>query len=252
MTKSHLLGVARVRRSLMFPIIVFTLLNAAMRVRHLDDLWTATAYVLFDGAMWIGVAFLIFAVIERRQKMRPQPRIAAMAAATLGISGLTTTIITVRALFTSILHHEAFVPQWLAYLPEGFYAAAFYVAIVTGIGYGVYSWAVEDQQSAETAELDAAVARAELKAASARLQPELLDAALAQASMLMTTNAAHAQHLIADLGASLHDSLADSNVNLPSRRALVPARAHFSPTSSDTTARDSRRAPARAPGRRSG
>ena len=208
MTKVHLLGIAKVRRSLMIPILAYTFLNAA---RHADELGTpgmAAAYVLFDAALWIGVAFLIFAVIERRQRSGPQPRFAAMTAATVGIAALATAVITVRALFESIVLQRPFVSQWLLYVPGSFFNATSYIAIVTGIGYAVYSWAVEDRRLAEAAELDAAVARAELKAASGHLQPELLDVALAHLSTLMTTNAAGAQHLISDLGALLHDSLA--------------------------------------------
>ena len=209
MTNLHLLRVAKVRRSLIVPIVVFTVMNGIIRSLHSESLPTVLAYVLFDIPMWIGVAFLIFAVIERRQKMRPQPRIAAMAVATIGIAGLAITLITLRAFFGSILHDRPFVSLMLAYLPGPFYAATFYVAIVTGIGYAVYSWAVDDRRLAEAAELDAAIARAELKAASARLQPELLDAALARISTLMVTDPAGAQRLIADLGAMLHDSFAD-------------------------------------------
>ena len=208
MTNVHLLGVAKVRRSLIVPIVVFTVVNAIVHLLQGQSLAPTIAYVLFDIPMWIGVTFLVFAVIERRQEMPPQPRIAAMAAATIGIAGLATTTIALRALFGSILHDRPFVSVLLAYLPAPFYAATFYVAIVTGIGYAVYSWAVDDRRMAEEAELDAAVARAELKAASGRLQPALLDAALARISTLMATNPAGAQRLISDLGALLHDSLA--------------------------------------------
>ena len=210
MTKPHLLGVAKVRRSLMVPIILFTIANAATRVRGFDGqwLWIGPAYVVFDSLLWIGVAFLIFAVVEWRQTLRPQPRPAAMAAATVFIATLATAVITFRALFDSIVYQQPFVSRWLRYLPGPFFGATFYVAIVTGIGYAVYSWAVDDRRLAEEAELDAAIARAELKAASARLQPELLDAALARISTLMTTDVAAAQRLISDLGAQLHDSLA--------------------------------------------
>ncbi len=235
MTKLHLLGVAKVRRSLTVPIILFTALNSAAHIRHAGDIRQLLPYAIFDASLWIGVAFLVFAVIERRQKMRPQPRIAAMAAATVCIAGLALTIIMLRSLFGAILHQEPFVPLLLEYLPGRFYSVTFYIAIVTGIGYGVYSWAVEDQRLAEAAELDAAVARAELKAAAAHLQPESLDAALAHLSTLMMSNAAGAQRLISDLGAQLHDSLARS-----------------SPASSDTTARDSRRRPVHAPDPRIG
>jgi len=209
MTNVHLLGVARVRRSLMYPIILFTVINAAMRIRGLEWRWKVPAYVLFDSALWIGVAFLIFAVVEWRQTLRPQPRLAAMAIATAGITALATIVITLRALFSSIVNHEAFVPILLAYLPGPFYAAVFYVAIVTGIAYAVHSWAVDERRFAEEAELDAAIARAELKAASARLRPESLDAALARISTLITTDVPAAQRLISDLGAQLHDSLAE-------------------------------------------
>ena len=211
MTKLPLLGMAKVRRSLTVPIIAFTVLNAATRVRAFDGrtLWTVLAYVLFDSMLWIGVAFFIFAVVEWRQKLPPQPRVAAMVAATGGIATLAMTIITVRALFDSIIFQQPFMSRWLRYLPGSFYAATFYVAIVTGIGYGVYSWAVDDRRMAEEAELDAAIARAELKAASARLQPELLDAALACLSTLMATDVAGAQRLISELGAQLHESLGE-------------------------------------------
>jgi hypothetical protein len=242
-TNVHLLGVAKVRRSLMLPIIVFTVLNAAMHVRgfHEEWPWIVSAYVLFDSLLWIGIAFLIFAVVEWRQRLRPQPRLAAMAAATAGIATLTMTIITVRALFDSIINQQPFASRWFRYLPGSFYAVTFYVAIVTGIAYGVYSWAVDDRRLAEAAELDAAIARAELKTASAHLQPELLDAALARLTALMATDVAGAQRLISDLGAQMHDSLVHRE-----------SRARSSPAASGIAARDSRRRPARAPDRRSG
>lgn len=210
MTNHHLLGVAKVRRSLMVPIILFTVLNAVSRFRTFEgrSLWLAPAYVLFDSLLWIGVAFLVFAVVEWRQKLRPQPRLVAMAAATAGIAGLAATVITLRSLFSSILYDEPFVSHLLAYLPGRFFNATFYVAIVTGIAYAVHSWAVDDRRLAEEAELEAAIARAELKAASARLQPEALDAALARISAVMATDVTSAQRQIADLGALLHDSLA--------------------------------------------
>ncbi len=217
MTNLHLLRVAKVRRSLIVPIVAFTIVNGIVRLREAESLATLLAYVFFDILMWIGVAFLIFAVIERRQKMRRQSRIAAMAAATICIAGLATALIMLRALFGSILHDRPFVSLLLLYLPAPFFAAVFYVAIVTGIGYAVYSWAVDDRRLAEAAELDAAIARAELKAASGRLQPELLDAALARLSALMVTDVAGAQRQISDLGALLHDSLShpQSDATLP-------------------------------------
>lgn len=220
MTKLHLLGVAKVRRSLMVPIILFTVVNAVTRIHTFEGqwLWMGPAYVLFDSLLWIGVAFLVFAVVEWRQQLRPQPRLAAMAAATAGIAGLAAAVITVRALFSSILFDEPFASHLLAYLPGRFFSVTFYVAIVTGIGYAVHSWAVDDRRLAEEAELDAAIARAELKAASARLQPELLDATLARISTVMATDVTRAQRMISDLGAQLHDSLASSPVGSDPRR----------------------------------
>lgn len=209
MTKSHLLGVAKVRRSLTIPIVVFTLLNALATIRAHDAIEIVAAYVLFDITVWIGVSFLIFAVIERRQKMPRQPRIAAMATATAGITTLALTIISLRALFGAILREHSFGSLLLQYFPGPFYAVIFYIAIVTGIGYAVHSWAVDERRLAEEAELDAAIARAELKAAASRLQTELLDPALARLATLMETNPAAAQQLISDLGAMLHDSLAE-------------------------------------------
>jgi hypothetical protein len=193
----------------MVPIVAFTLVHTVTSIPALgaDWPWMAPLYALFDGSLWIGVAFLIFAVIERRQSSRPQPRFAAMAAATAGIAVLAASILSVRALFESFIYHRPFVAEWLRYLPGGFYSATFYVAIVTGIGYAVHSWAVDDRRLAEAAELDAAIARAELKAAAGRLQPEFLDAALARVSTLMATDPAGAQRLISDLGALLHESL---------------------------------------------
>jgi hypothetical protein len=209
-TNAHLLGIAKVRRSLIVPIVVFTIINAFVRGRGFtaEQQWMRPIYALFDILLWTGVAFLIFAVIERRQKRPPQPRLAAMAMATAGIASLAMAIITTRALFESIMRGKRFVAQWFAYLPSPFFNATCYVALITGIGYAVHSWAVEDRRLAEEAELDAAVARAELRAASGRLQPELLDAALVRLSALMGTNAPAAQRLISDLGALLHDSLA--------------------------------------------
>jgi hypothetical protein len=199
MTKRHLLGLARVRRSLILPVVAFTIVNAALHARDFRShgLWMAPAYVLFDSSLWIGAAFLVFAVIEWRQTRPRQPRLAAMAAATAGIS----------ALFEATTFQRPFASVLLVHLPGGFFKATFYLAIVTGIGYAVYSWAVEDHRLAEEAELDTAIARAELKAAAGRLQPELLNAALTRISSVMATNVPEGQRLIADLGASLHDSL---------------------------------------------
>lgn len=210
MTELHLLGVAKVRRRLMIPIVAFTCMNA---LSHFSDFgadwpWLMPLYVFFDCSLWIGVAFLIFAVIERRQKRPPQPRLVAMAAATAGIAALVVAILSTRALFESLVWHHPFVSQSLINLPGSFFSATFYVAIVTGIGYAVHSWAVDDRRLAEAAELDAAIARAELKAASGRLQPEFLDASLARLSTLLATDPVAAQQQIADLGALLHDSFA--------------------------------------------
>jgi hypothetical protein len=211
LTNLHLLGIAKVRRSLMIPILAFTSLTSARYIRSFgaDWPWMFPLYALFVGLLWIGAAFLIFAVIERRQARPPQPRVAAMAAATAGMVALVAAIIAIRAFFQSVLDGQSYLSVLLLYLPTAFYTATFYVAIVTGIGYAVHSWAIDDRRLAEAAELDATIARAELKCASARLQPELLDAALARVAALMTTDPAGAQRAIADLGARLHDSLAE-------------------------------------------
>ncbi len=209
MTKLHLLGLARVRRSLILPVVTFTIVNAALHARDFRShgLWMAPTYVLFDSSLWIGAAFLVFAVIEWRQSRPRQPRLAAIAAATAGISALSAAMVSARAFFEATVLQLPFVSVWLSYLPGDFFNATFYLAIVTGMGYAVYSWAVEDHRLAEEAELDTAIARAELKAAAGRLQPELLNAALARISGVMATNVPEAQRLIADLGALLHDSL---------------------------------------------
>jgi hypothetical protein len=210
-TNVHLLGIAKVRRNLMISIVAFTVLNTLANV-HLfgpNWPWILPLYVLFDSSLWIGIAFLVFAVIDRRQKLPPQPRLRAIAAATVYMSALVIALITIRALFESFVYDRPFVSEVLRYLPGLFYAATFYVAIVTGIGYAVHSWAVDDRRLAEAAELDAAIARAELKAAAGRLQPEFLDATLARLSTLIATDPAAAQELIADLGGLLHDSFAD-------------------------------------------
>ncbi|HEV7571768.1 MAG TPA: hypothetical protein VGQ21_09740 [Thermoanaerobaculia bacterium] len=209
MTNLHLLGLARVRRSLILPVVAFTIVNAMLHVGDFRShrFWMAPAYVLFDSSLWIGAAFLVFAVIEWRQTRPRQPRLAAMAAATAGISALSVAIVSIRALFEATTFQRPFASVLLAYLPDGFFTATFYLAIVTGIGYAVYSWAVEDHRLAEEAELDTAIARAELKAAAGRLQPELLNAALTRISSVMATNVPEGQRLIADLGASLHESL---------------------------------------------
>lgn len=210
MTNVRLLGVAKVRRTLIVPIVVYTVLNAISNIPGFgaDWRWMTPAYLAFDCSLWVGVTLFIFAVIERRQKLPPQPRLLAMAMATVSIAALAMTLISLRALFGSIVTPRPFVTVWLNYLPAPFYAATFYVAIVTGIGYAVHSWAVDDRRLAEAAELDAAIARAELKAAAGRLRPEYLDAALARLSTVMATSPAAAQELISDLGALLHDSLA--------------------------------------------
>ncbi|HEX7678602.1 MAG TPA: histidine kinase [Thermoanaerobaculia bacterium] len=209
MTRLHLLGLARVRRSLILPVVAFTIVNAALHARDFRSygFWIPPTYVLFDSSLWIGAAFLIFAVIEWRQTRPRQPRLAAMAAATAGISALSAAMVSARAFFEATVLQLPFVSVWLSYLPGDFFKATFYLAIVTGMGYAVYSWAVEDHRLAEEAELDTAIARAELKAAAGRLQPELLNAALTRISGVMATNVPEAQRLIADLGALLHDSL---------------------------------------------
>ncbi len=248
MTRLHLLGLARVRRSLIVPVVAFTILNTLFHARDFRShgYWMAPAYVLFDSSLWIGAAFLVFAVIEWRQSRPRQPRLAAMAAATAGISALSAAIVSVRALFEAILFQRPFAPVLLAYLPGGFFTAAFYIAIVTGSGYAVYSWAVEDHRLAEEAELDTAIARAELKAAAGRLQPEVLNAALARISGVMATNVPEAQRLIGDLGALLHDSLR------PSHPAREEIDSHSLPVATGIAGRGSRTTPARARGRRSG
>ncbi|MGH9424190.1 MAG: hypothetical protein ACRD3J_29735 [Thermoanaerobaculia bacterium] len=218
MTRLHLLGLARVRRSLILPIVIFTIANALFHVRDFRShgLWMPPTYVLFDSSLWIGAAFLVFAVIEWRQARPRQPRLAAMAVATAGISALAAAMVCTRALFEATIFQLPFASVLLAYLPGGFFTATFYLAIVTGIGYAVYSWAIEDHRLAEEAELDTAIARAELKAAAGRLQPELLNAALTRIAGVMATNVPEAQRLIAGLGASLHDSLR------PPKPELVP------------------------------
>ncbi len=210
MTNARLLGVAKVRRSLVVPIVVYTVLNSISNIPGFgaDWRWRMPAYAVFDSALWIGVAFLVFAVIERRQELPPQPRLLAMAVATVSIAALAMALISLRALFGSIVTPRPFVTVWLNYVPAPFYAATFYIAIVTGIGYAVHAWAVDDRRLAEAAELDAAIARAELKAAAGRLRPEYLDAELARLSAVMATDPVAAQELISDLGALLHDSLA--------------------------------------------
>jgi len=139
--------------------------------------------------------------------MPPQTRIVAMASATAAITTLAIALILLRVSFGSILRSRSFVAILFEYLPGGFYAATFYVAIVTGVAYAVHSWAIEEERQAAEAELDAAIARAELNAAAGRLQPEWLDPALARLASLMATNPAAAQQLISDLGAMLHESL---------------------------------------------
>lgn len=210
MTKAPLLRLAKVRRTLIVPIVVFSSLTALADIRLFGAgwPWLMPLYALFDSLSWIGVAFLIFAVIERRQTMPPQPRLRAMAAATVCIAALAMTMITLRAFFSSLLMPRPFAWVWFWYLPGQFFNATFYIAIVTGIGYAVHSWAVDDRRLAEAAELDAAIARAELKAAAGRLQPEFLDAHLARISALMESDPTAAQHLISHLGALLHDSFA--------------------------------------------
>jgi hypothetical protein len=247
MTKLHLLGLARVRRSLILPVVIFTIVNAVFHAREFRShgLWMPPAFVLFDSALWIGAAFLVFAVIEWRQTRPRQPRLAAMAAATAGISALAAAIVSARALFEAVVFQRPFASNLLAYLPGGFFTATFYLAIVTGIGYAVYSWAVEDHRLAEEAELDTAIARAELKAAAGRLQPEILNAALARISEVMAANVPEAQRLIGDLGALLHESLRRPQPELPAASRSWPA-------ASGRAGRGSRTTPARAPGRRSG
>ncbi len=273
MTNLHLLGLSRVRRSLILPIVIFTSFNAARYYRDFGSHWPwmTPLYVLFDSLLWIGTAFLVFAVIERRQTLPPQRRLAAITVATAGISALSTTLITLRALFESIVLQRPFVPTLFDYLPGSFFGATFYIAIVTGIGYAVYSWAVEDYRQAEAAELEAAIARAELKAAAGRLQPELLNVALARISTVMAANVPGAQRLISDLGELLHYSLVhpqsqlvrlgeeldyiERSASIPPRRAFARAAPAFSrslPSATGTAARDNRRAPTRAPGRRNG
>jgi hypothetical protein len=247
MTKLHLLGLAPVRRSLILPVVIFTIVNAVLHARDFRShgLWMPPAFVLFDSALWIGAAFLVFAVIEWRQTRPRQPRLVAMAAATAGISSLAAAMVSTRALFEATIFQRPFVSVLLLYLPGGFFTATFYLAIATGIGYAVYSWAVEDHRLAEEAELDTAIARAELKAAAGRLQPELLNAALAHLSGVMAANVPEAQRLIAELGGLLHDSLRHPQPELPAASRSWPA-------ASGRAGRGSRATPARAPGRRSG
>jgi hypothetical protein len=222
----------------MLPIVIFSVVIAVRNGLGFGGFWRIPLYALFDSLIWIGTAFLVFAVIERRQTKAPQSRLVAIAAGTLGISVLAASLVTVRTLFESTMRQWPFERTLLENLPADFFIATFCIAIITGIGYAVYSWAVEDHQLAEAAELDAAIARAELKTAEGRLQPELVNAALVRISAVMETDVSEAQHLIAALGEQLHVSLMQS--------------LHSSPPASGTTERDSHRARARARGRRSG
>lgn len=241
MTRLHLLGLAKVRRGVMFVVLLFTILNTTVQIHDFDSQawWMAPAYILFDSAMWTGAAFLVFAIIERRQSLPPQGRLVAMATSAASLFGLAMLLISVRTFFDSVMFGQPYGELWLQYMPGTFYKGIFYVAIVMGVGYAIHSWAADDQRRAAAAQLDAAIARAELRVAAGRLQPEWLDAELARIAVIMATDAPRAQRLIADLGERLHDSLRPP--------ASPPARA-----ASGKPARGSRRAPVRVPDRRTG
>jgi hypothetical protein len=202
----HLLGLAKVRRGLVVTVVLFVCLIAARYLPQMSHrpLWVLLAYPLFDSALWIGTAFFIFAVIERRLAAPPQPRLVALPLAALSIASLALGLISVRALFESFADGGSFEAAFVSDMPDIFFTGVFYVAIITGIGYGLHTWAADEQRRAEAAELDVAIARAELKAAAGRLQPDLINVALGRISAVMPASGAQAQHLIGDLGELLH------------------------------------------------
>jgi hypothetical protein len=202
----HVLGLAKVRRGLVVTVVLFVCLNAARFLPQLshESLWLLLAYPVFDSALWIGTAFFIFAVIERRLAAPPQSRLVALPLATLSLASLALVLISLRALFESFALRLPYEVVWFADMPGVIFTGVFYVAIVTGIGYGLHSWAADEQRRAEAAELDVAIARAELKAAAGRLQPELIDVALGRISAVMRSGPAQARQLIGDLGELLH------------------------------------------------
>lgn len=241
MTRPHLFGLAKVRRGVLFVVMLFTILNTTVQIHDFDAQawWMVPAYIVFDSAMWMGAAFLIFVIIERRQALPPQRRLVAMTTSAVSLLATALLLITIRSYFEAVMHGTTFTHELLLYMPGTFYKGIFYVAIVTGVGYAIHSWAADEQRRAEAAQLDAAIARAELRVAAGRLQPEWLDAELARIAAVMATDAGRAQRLIADLGERLHDSLRPPPS--PSARA-----------GSGTPARGSRRAPVHAPDRRTG
>jgi hypothetical protein len=202
----HLLGLAKVRRGLVITVVTFVCLNAVRYLPQMlhEPLWRIVAYLAFDGALWIGVAFFIFAVIERRLASPRQSRLVTLPLAALSIASLALGLISVRSIFESFAFHERYEAIWFSYMPGGFFIGVFYVAIVAGIGYGLHSWAADEQGRAEAAELEVAIARAELKAAAGRLQPDLINVALGRISAVMAAGPAKARQLIADLGELLH------------------------------------------------
>jgi len=202
----HLLGLAKVRRGLVITVITFVCLNAARYMAQVihEPLWRIVAYLAFDCALWIGAARFIFAVIERRLASPRQSRLVALPLAALSIASLALGLISLRSIFEASAFHESYEAVWFSYMPGGFFVGVFYVAIVAGIGYGLHSWAADEQGRAEAAELEVAIARAELKAAAGRLRPDLINVALGRISAVMPSGPAKARQLIADLGDLLH------------------------------------------------
>jgi hypothetical protein len=202
----HLLGLTKVRRGLVITVVTFVCLNAARYLGQIihEPLWRILAYLLFDCALWIGVGFFIFAVIEWRVASPRQPRLVMLPLAVLSMASLAFGLISVRSIFESFAFHERYEAIWLSYMPGGFFVAVFYLAIVAGVGYGLRSWAADEQGRAEAAELEVAIARAELKAAAGRLQPDLINVALGRISAVLAAGPAKARELIADLGDLLH------------------------------------------------
>lgn len=205
----RLLAIPAVRRRVLIGVATFVVINS---LRWLADFHKQPLQhleiCLFDTACWTGLAFLLLAVIERRGLRPPQRRLPALAAGAVTLIALALSVLSLRALAQALIWHESIVETWLGYFERSFYPATFYVAIMIATCYGIRAWAIDEQRRAAATRLETAVARAELKSITGRLQPHFVSDALAHVAATMSDDPLHARRVIADLGELLHRLLA--------------------------------------------
>jgi hypothetical protein len=205
----RLLAIRRVRIGIpvvVWSFVVMNMFHWMLIVGERLPFYIIGAFDLFDGLVWTAITYTLFTVIDRRNGP-PRPRWQAISAAVVLLSTLGLTIIGLRSLLEAVLMKKDFFAIWLGYFPQGFYNVTFYLAIVAGTGYGVRFWALEEQRRATAAQLEAAMTRAELRAAAGKLQPEVVSQSLSRISAILASDPLRAQRLLVALGGVLHESL---------------------------------------------